>query len=97
MLPAALRVNQRVREQELAQLERLFDSANKSDAESAASFIVRIESICNEVGIPSRLRDIGVTQSQIPELVTGSRGNSMSGNPKDVSDQELNELLHQIW
>ncbi len=97
MLPTALRVNQQVRAKELAQLERLFDHQSHSDADSAAAFVRRIEILCEEIGIPRRLRDIGVTSNQIPALIGSSRGNSMSGNPRDVSDDELLSILQQLW
>jgi len=97
MLPTALRVNQQLREKELATLERLFAESSGSDAEDATAFVIRIERLCQQIHIPQRLREIGVDQNQIPDLVTGSRGNSMSGNPKDVSDAELSETLRRLW
>ena len=97
MLPSALRVNQQVREQELAQLERLFDCQHHSVADAATSFIKRITDLCHEVGIPSRLSDIGVTLDQLPDIVRSSRGNSMSGNPRDLPDEELLELLTELF
>ena len=97
MLPTALRVNRTVREQDLADLERLFNSSAASDTELADAFVQRIESLCSETGIPKRLRDLNVTLDELPELVSGSRGNSMSGNPRDVSDEELFELLRSLW
>jgi glycerol dehydrogenase-like iron-containing ADH family enzyme len=97
MLPAALRVNLTVREAELATLERLFDSSHSGDADLAKAFVSRIVELCRDVGIPPRLREIGVGIEQLPALVSGSRGNSMSGNPRDVSDQELLQILQQMW
>jgi alcohol dehydrogenase class IV len=97
MLPTALRVNREVSQRSLAELERLFDPANDDDGAAADAFISRIEQLCRSVEIPARLRDIGVRQEQIPGLVPGSRGNSMSGNPRDVSDNELQGLLEQLW
>ena len=97
MLPTALKVNQTVRESELASLERLFDSSHSTTAASATAFLDRITALCHEVGIPQRLRDIGVRVEQLASLVSSSRGNSMSGNPRDVSDAELLDLLQQIW
>ena len=97
MLPAALRVNLPVRECELAELERLFDHSHSNDTDSAKAFVSRIDGVCREVGIPARLREIGVTTDQLSALVSGSRGNSMSGNPRDVSDPELLEILQQMW
>lgn len=97
MLPTALRVNQAVSQSQLAQLEHLFDASRPEPAAAADRFIERIEALCRTVGIPSRLRDIGVRREQIDLLVPGSRGNSMSGNPRDVSDSELRQLLEQLW
>ena len=97
MLPTALRVNRQVREYELAQLEQLFDRGHSTTAASAAAFIDRIENLCHEIGIPSQLRSIGVEINQLPALVQSSRGNSMSGNPRDVDDQELLSILQQLW
>ncbi len=97
MLPSALRVNQQVREKELAQLERLFDCQHRTDADAATGFIKRIMDLCHEVGIPSRLSDIGVTLDQLPDLVRSSRGNSMSGNPRDLPDDELLDLLTELF
>ena len=75
MLPTALRVNQQVREKELAELERLFDSSHSTPASSAEAFVCRITELCREVDIPNRLRDVGVTTDQLPgETHVTSRG-----------------------
>ena len=97
MLPVALKVNRDVSRQRLAELESLFDPGTRDDAVGADRFIERIERLCRAVGIPSRLRDIGVLYEQLPSLVPASRGNSMSGNPRDVSDGELQHILEQLW
>ena len=62
----------------------------------ADAFVRRIESLCRDIGIPSRLKDLGVTRNQIPALVSGSKGNSMSGNPRDVGDEELRQILERM-
>ena len=97
MLPTALRVNRDVSRQQLAELEGLFEPTNSHDPSGADRFIARIERLCGDIGIPGRLREIGVARDQLPDLVRGSRGNSMSSNPRDVSDTELSELLEQLW
>jgi alcohol dehydrogenase class IV len=96
MLPAALRLNRDVSRDRLAELEGIFDTSGSSET-AADRFIDRIEILCHEVGIPSRLRDIGVSKEHLPALVPGSRGSSMSGNPRDVSDEELTEILEALW
>ena len=97
MLSAALNLNLPVRTRELADMERLFDSEVGIDPVAANAFIDRIESLCKSLGIPARLRDIGVQREQLAALVPGSRGNSLSGNPRDVSDQKLAQILEEMW
>ena len=97
MLPAALSLNLPVRTRELADMERLFDPEVGIDPVAANAFMDRIESLCKSLGIPARLRDIGVKREQLAALVTGSRGNSMSGNPREVSDHKLAHILEEMW
>ena len=63
----------------------------------ATAFIDRIESLVAEIKIPTRLNQLGVRREQIPALVAGSHGNSLSGNPRDIGDAELMEILSSIW
>ncbi len=98
MLPAALRINREVRQAELATLARqLFGILPEvPDREAVDALIDKIESICRRIGVPPRLADVGVRHDQIPDLVKSSRGQSMSGNPRDVSDAELTHLLEKM-
>jgi alcohol dehydrogenase class IV len=95
MLPVALRVNQTVAQRRLAELalECGHGTDDSSDAQLVEEFIERIEAICQSVNIPSKLSGLGVTKSQLPEIVKSSRGNSMSGNPRELTDDELQEIL----
>jgi len=98
MLPVALRANQAVCEPQLATLARLTGTVRLEDNRAAAeAFIRRIEELVRALKIPPRLRELGVRQEQIPTLVRGSHGNSLSGNPRDVSDEELHEILRAAW
>jgi alcohol dehydrogenase class IV len=97
MLPAALRVNRDVRQKEIARLWYLVTDENTvGEAAAADRFIARIDNVTRRIGIPSRLSQIGVAREQIPALVKGSRGNSLDGNPRDVSDEELGGLLERM-
>jgi alcohol dehydrogenase class IV len=100
MLPAALRANREVARAELATLGRAVgqpafagDLSRASDEAAADAFVVRIDSLCQTIGVPRRLGEIGVRSEHIPALVAQSRGNSMSGNPRDLSDEELAKML----
>ena len=97
MLPAALDVNRSVSESRLADLGRALGWPAGNDAEAADFFCQQIRGLCRELGVPARLSELGVRREQIPELVRDSRGNSMSANPRDVPDDELQRILEGMW
>jgi alcohol dehydrogenase class IV len=97
MLPAAIRTNIEVRRNEFAVLgAMLFQRHPKTPAAAAEAFLAEIERICDRVGVPRRLSQVGVTHEQIPALVKSSRGASMSGNPRELSDAELTAILEGL-
>jgi alcohol dehydrogenase class IV len=60
------------------------------------ALIAGISALCDRVGVPRRLSQVGVTAAQIPAIVRDSRGSSMSGNPRELSDAELTRILEEI-
>ena len=98
MLPIALRTNLDEIREKLEDLEiPTLLSKRAEPGEDAEVGIEAIEKLCRDLKIPTRLRDLNVTQAQLPELVAGSRGNSMSGNPRDLTDAELLQILEAHW
>jgi alcohol dehydrogenase class IV len=96
MLPWALRVNRVVCTTQYAELAGALGLPTEpSPAVAADSFVDLIQRLCREVGLPSHLADLGVRREQIPDLIRSSRGNSMDGNPRLVSDEELAALLEE--
>jgi len=98
MLPTALRVNLPVRQAAMADLGRMLfpDLASADEPAAAEGLVQRIAELCVAVGVPQRLSQVGVTAAQIPNLVAGSRGSSMSGNPRELSDEELTQILEDL-
>jgi len=97
MLPPAMRVNREVREADIARLgEILCGRRFDSPAAGATAAVERIEQLCAETGIPRRLGEIGVKLAQLPAIVKSSYGNSMSGNPRKLSEEELTALLESM-
>jgi alcohol dehydrogenase class IV len=92
------RGNAQVAQKELAALAgRLFPhSPTESPAEAVQLLIERIEQLCRLVKVPQRLSEVGVTRQQLPDVVRGSRGSSMSGNPRMLSDAELLDVLEGV-
>jgi len=98
MLPAALATNRPHCEPELAALTRhVWNDSWSTAADAADAFVARVEQLCRAVGIPRRLRDLGVAQEQIPALVSSSHGNSLDGNPVKIDDVQLQDILERLW
>jgi alcohol dehydrogenase class IV len=98
LLPVALKVNSEVCADELARLcHAIFGRSSTTSRHDAVEVLIReIEKICDRVGVPRRLSQVGVRREQIPALVKSSRGSSMSGNPRELSDEELTAILEDI-
>ncbi len=99
MLPVALKVNSEVCADQLALLcHALFGRSPTTSRSDAVEVLCReIEKLCERIGIPRRLSQLGVRREQIPALVASSRGSSMSGNPRELSDEELSGILEEIF
>jgi alcohol dehydrogenase class IV len=98
MLPIALRMNRDVAKSRLAAVARATEIAcDSSDDVAADKLIDHIEKLTQFLGIPGRLRDLRVAQTQIPELVESSHGNSLAGNPREITDAELHQVLTKLW
>ncbi len=98
MLPVAMRVNKSVRTSELAHLAAVLTPtvAYATADEAADGAIAAIESLTREMQIPQRLGELGVDRAMLPELVTASQGNSLRGNPQELSEKELLALLETV-
>ena len=98
MLPVALKVNREVRADALADLSRalLPASPGRSREADVDALIEAVENLCRLLDIPPRLSSLGVRPEQIPDLVQSSRGSSMSGNPRELTDRELTEILEEM-
>ena len=92
MLPVALRVNREVAERPLAELARTVLPGSRP---SADALIDHVNALCAELSVPTRLSQVGVRPDQLDDLVRGSRGNSMNGNPRQLSDPELRAVLEE--
>ena len=97
LLPTALQVNRSVSLSRIAEIGRIASGDwSLSDDDAADAAIRTVREIGERVGIPQRLSDIGVMPEQIPDVVRSSRGNSMNGNPRELSDGELTAILEEL-
>ena len=98
MLPIALKVNKQESMAELSALANfLLPPSGNYGEDRVDEFIERVEQICQTLKIPTRLSQLGVHLAQIPALARGSLGNSMNGNPKELSVTEIIEILEKTF
>jgi alcohol dehydrogenase class IV len=98
MLPSALRTNAEVCSDRYGKLARLLlriDSAIPDEV-ATEKLINRVEELCDLLQVPRRLSDVGVDLSIIPVLAKDSKGSSMSGNPKELSTEDVEVILRNI-
>lgn len=97
MLPTTLKTNLSTCQKEYAEITRFIAPERSfSESEAAQYLIDQVQSLNDRIQIPQKLSDLGVTYSQIPDLVSSSRGNSMNGNPREISDTELTQILEDL-
>lgn len=98
LLPAALRVNAETCQDRLAVLATyLFpDSYFANNEEAVEMLLYEINMLCNAIGVPRRLTELGVREDQLPAIAADSRGSSMSGNPRDLTNLELMKFLSEL-
>ncbi|MCA8998682.1 MAG: iron-containing alcohol dehydrogenase [Planctomycetaceae bacterium] len=92
MLPVTLKTNEAVILEKVSLLNRHLEANGLP-----GDILGTISQLSRSLAIPEKLRDLGVQQEQLPAIVAGSRGNSMSGNPRDLTDQELTQILEAAW
>jgi alcohol dehydrogenase class IV len=98
LLPAALRTNRSAVGHELAYLGRYaLDKDFPNDEAAVDALIEAVEQLRADLRLPQKLREIGVSQEMIPKIAAGSFGTSMSGNPRLVSQEEVEDILRNLY
>ena len=90
LLPHILKFNAPVCEEPLGEL------AVATGFGTAKEFVEEIIRICRELGIPANFREYGLNDTHFPFIIEKCRSNSMSGNPRPMSDEEVAELLADL-
>ena len=98
MLPHVLRVNKKVSAQKYATMLTAFhiNPANTSDDKASDMFISEIEKLNKDIGIPLKLSECGVKESDIPEMAEDAL-KDISGitNPLQPLTKELIESVYK--
>jgi alcohol dehydrogenase class IV len=101
LLPYVMRFNLSARPKEFARIAVLLgeDIAGLSDMDAAERSIVAVEKLRSAIGIPQRLRELGVTREQLPEFAAKSFGikRLMLLNARRPTEADLLGILEDAW
>jgi alcohol dehydrogenase class IV len=101
LLPYVMRYNLLARKREFAAIARLLgkDTAGLSEEQAAESAIKAVEELRAAIGIPSRLRDIGVREDQLPGFAEKAFGikRILRVNPRAVTVQDIESIFRDAW
>jgi len=97
VLQLALKLNFESCQELLAEVGRLWNPDVGADRRMAAQSVLEtVDSLLNELKVPRRLSELGVSGKLIPELVRGSHGNSRQGNPIPLEDSLIHKELEMM-
>lgn len=98
LLPTTLKVNADVCEEKYARLGRLILKLDQNVSNKIATkeLIEHVELLCDQLEVSRKLSDLNIDKNMIPTIAKNSKGSSMSGNPKDLSEQDVVEILKSI-
>jgi alcohol dehydrogenase class IV len=96
-LPYVMRFNMHQRESELARVAEMLgvDTTGLDPAHAACAAVERVEELKRAIGIPQRLRELGVTREQLPTLAekTLAIKRILRVNPRTVTMADLMSIL----
>jgi alcohol dehydrogenase class IV len=101
LLPYVMRYNLPVRAQALARVAQLLgeDTSGLDERQAAERAVAAIERLNRAIGIPTRLRELGATQEQIPEMAKKALAiqRIIRVNPRVPTLGEMIELLNEAY
>jgi len=101
LLPFVMRYNLPLRKREFAQIAEWLgeDVRGLSETDAAERAVVAVEKLRKEIGIPQRLRDIGVKREQLRTLAEKAHAikRILRVNPRQPEVEELEDILIEAW
>jgi len=93
LLPGVMQLNLPACRGKFGRVAAALTQNPRADAERAVFFI---EQLCRRINIAAKFEPDEIPQEIVPELVVNSRGSSMSGNPVELSDQQIEDLIRKL-
>ncbi len=75
------------------------DTAGLSPAEAAGQGVAKVTALAEDIGIPTRLRDVGVPETAIEEraLANMEFERPMCFNPKKLALDDVRNIWQSAW
>lgn len=73
--------------------------AADSDSAAAEGFLIRLDRYIDELQVPRRLRDVGVPESALPQMVEGALAvkRLMVRNPREITREAALEIYRKVY
>ena len=98
LLPHTMRFNAPVTGQRLRRVAAILSSEPASDTEPLECAAAGVRSMLRIVDVPSRLRDVGVVESSLPEIVEHALNDwTLTQIPRTANRPDIEELVRAAW
>jgi alcohol dehydrogenase class IV len=101
LVPYVMRYNLPGREKQFARIAQLLgeDISGLSDSAAAERAIAAVDQLRADVNIPARLRDLGVTREQLPQLATKAFAvkRVLRVNPRVPTEADILKIFEEAW
>jgi alcohol dehydrogenase class IV len=96
LLPQVIPLDLPVRWEAFQAMACAFVSCCKTTDHSPEDFLQKIECLGRRIGIQTAFSPDEVNESHVPALVRESRGSSMKGNPIELTDQQIENIIRKL-
>jgi alcohol dehydrogenase len=98
LLPKVVEFNARVRPEKAAKIAELLGVKGDREEVLAEQAAPAVASLVKEIGLPTRLRDVDVSEEKLPDIARDAfKSGMMKFNPRQPSLSEVLTLLQQIY
>jgi alcohol dehydrogenase class IV len=98
LLPHTMRYNAPVTGQRLERIGTIVSRRSEGATSSQESAVTAVERLLRSVGVPLRLRDVGVAGDSLPEIIAHALDDwFITRVPRTVDRHDLEGLLHAAW
>lgn len=98
LLPHTMRYNAPVTGERLARIGQLVGAGSLRGTASPGDAVTAVERLLRTVGVPLRLREVGVAHDSLHEIIDHALDDwFITRVPRNVGRHDLEELLHAAW